>query len=53
MGGFQSDSDATSTHSSLLDIPHGDDFNDDLQPPLVPTPAGLDSIHFDFDLPRL
>ena len=50
MGGFQSDSDATSTHSSLLDLPHGEDFNDDLQPPLVPTPADLDNMHFDFDL---
>ena len=44
-GGFQSDSDATSTHSSLLDLPHGDDITD---PPLVPTPAEL-GLYFEFD----
>jgi hypothetical protein len=44
-GGFQSDSDATSTHSSLLDLPHGDDITD---PPLVPTPADL-GLYFEFD----
>lgn len=49
IGGFQSDSDATSTHSSLLDLRHEDD---DLQPPLMPTPASLDTVRFDFDLPK-
>ena len=46
-GGFQSDSDTTSAHSSLLDL-HLED--EDLQPPLMPTPASLDTISFDFDL---
>lgn len=50
MGGFQSDSDATSTHSSLLDLRHEDEETDELQPPLMPTPASLDTLHFEFDL---
>lgn len=50
MSGFQSDSDATSTHSSLLDLRHDDEETDDLPPPLMPTPASLDTLHFEFDL---
>lgn len=50
LSGFQSDSDATSTHSSLLDLGPGEENIDDLQPPLVPTP--FESIHFEFDLRR-
>ena len=48
MCGFQSDSDATSTHSSLLDVRED---REDPNPLLVPTPASLtslDSVHFDF-----
>ena len=52
MSGFQSDSDATSTHSSLLDLPRYAEAEEDLQPPLMPTPASLDTVHFDFDIPR-
>ena len=44
-GGFQSDSDATSTHSSLLDLPHDGDIPD---LPLVPTPAEF-GLYFEFD----
>ena len=52
-GGFQSDSDATSitsTHSSLLDLRHEDEEMNELQSPLMPTPASLGTISFDFDL---
>lgn len=51
-GGFQSDSDVTSTHSSLMDLPNFDDGVYDLQPPLMPTPASLDTVHFEFDVQK-
>lgn len=52
MGGFQSDSDATSTHSSLLDLPHDDKEGEELPSPIMPTPASLHAFHFEFDLSR-
>lgn len=48
LSGFQSDSDATSTHSSLLDVSREE--CDDPHPTLMPTPASLETIHFNFDL---
>lgn len=48
LSGFQSDSDATSTHSSLLDVSREE--CDDPHPTLMPTPASLETIHFNFDI---
>ena len=52
--GIQSDSDVTSTHSSLMDLPNFDEcaYDLQLQPPLMPTPASLDTIHFEFDVQK-